>query len=464
MAARDSVIGDRSVHGRTGARVHPVASAWTLILVAWPLLAVAIVVAGASYRPVAIVLALVATALIVLAPIVPRPLERLLRSVVERIRLPLRRLDGDVDRLAPRWSGVASVACVGGAAAIAGIATGELPRFGLAGVVGVAACTVVFRTPPLVAWAVAAVLTTLAANALIVAHTPSDNDVWFILQGGTDALARGQNPYTGCWAGNTDPATTCTFPYLPATLLALLPAHLLLGDVRYGLLVALLLGSLATLYLAPRRIAPALALLPVPLGVVMVDRAWNEPLLFAGIALMVVAVERRWVVVAVVALAIALATKQHVLVLLPLAAWWPAFGLRRTAGSVALASAITLPFLIADPSAFMTDTVEFFVRSTARQDSVSLHALLLAGGIDLPSGVAVVGVVVTLLLVGWRTTRDALGFVLGCAAVLAAFNLLNKQSFFNYHAMVLSLLAMGLALAAGRLDAGDTRSEAPATA
>jgi hypothetical protein len=46
-------------------------------------------------------------------------------------------------------------------------------------------------------------------------------------------------------------------------------------------------------------------------------------------------------------------------------------------------------------------------------------------------------------LVIWRLPRDAYGFLLGSAVVMAVFNLTNKQSFFNEWA-----LAAGLALAA----------------
>ena len=46
-------------------------------------------------------------------------------------------------------------------------------------------------------------------------------------------------------------------------------------------------------------------------------------------------------------------------------------------------------------------------------------------------------------LVLWRLPRDAYGFLLGSAVIMAAFNLTNKQSFFNEWA-----LAAGLALAA----------------
>lgn len=76
---------------------------------------------------------------------------------------------------------------------------------------------------------------------------------------------------------------------------------------------------------------------------------------------------------AVAGFAFALACKQHVWLLLPLAAWWPAFGPRRSGLSVAVAGAVSLPWFLADPRAFLDDTLRFhFGLVDPRLDSLSL--------------------------------------------------------------------------------------------
>jgi hypothetical protein len=47
-----------------------------------------------------------------------------------------------------------------------------------------------------------------------------------------------------------------------------------------------------------------------------------------------------------------------------------------------------------------------------------------------------------------RMPRNTFGFVIASAFVLFTFNLINKQSFYNHHALVVDLLILGVALAA----------------
>ena len=73
--------------------------------------------------------------------------------------------------------------------------------------------------------------------------------------------------------------------------------------------------------------------------------------------------------------AVALCTKQHVVLLLPLWALWPAFGPRRALGAAAGAAAVTLPFFLWNPGRFWHCVVEFFVDLPARTDSLSIWQL-----------------------------------------------------------------------------------------
>ncbi len=97
-----------------------------------------------------------------------------------------------------------------------------------------------------------------------------------------------------------------------------------------------------------------------------VQQAWNESIVFGALAAagVLLAVRRPWWAAA--CFAVALGTKQHVVLLLPLWALWPAFGPRRALGAAAGAAAVTLPFFLWNPGRFWHCVVEFFVDLPAR--------------------------------------------------------------------------------------------------
>jgi hypothetical protein len=207
------------------------------------------------------------------------------------------------------------------------------------------------------------------------------------------------------------------------------------------------IAAFAAYRLAAPRLAPALVALLVlqPKWVFLVEQSWTEPLLLAGIAGMVWATASGRTKIAVLALAGALAMKQHMLLLVPLAAWWPAFGPRRALVSMGVAALVVVPFLVADPAAFVADAFRFHLDLAPRSDALSLSAMLLAHGRVVPFAVVVAGTVAAWAM-AMALPRDAAGFVLGSAWVLLVFNLLNKQSFFNHYSLVLWLLALAAAV------------------
>jgi hypothetical protein len=317
----------------------------------------------------------------------------------------------------------------------------------------------------------AALLTTrgrrLAAAALAVAGTAASYvlvvagsarpliDVWPILQGASLGVVHGRNPYAMTFEGVPPGQVDDCFNYLPGTFLVPLPGRLLLGDVRYAEAAVLLAGVAALVWLAVRGIgagraaavAPALAVLAgvLPGSLYDVQQAWNETVVFGALAAagVLVAVRRPWWAAA--ALAVALCTKQHVGLLLPLWALWPAFGPRRALAAAAGAAAVTLPWFLADPGRFWHCVVEFFVDLPARTDSLSVWQLVPAPLRTLAVLALVAGAYALVLR---RVPRTAGGLLLGCGVVLAAFALANKQSFLNQWLLASQLVVAGLALTA----------------
>ncbi|NAZ87947.1 hypothetical protein, partial [Kineococcus indalonis] len=254
--------------------------------------------------------------------------------------------------------------------------------------------------------AVAALLVALAGAAascaLVVVGDPAPRiDVWVILQQAADGLLRGESMYAQEWTGS--PGITDAFAYLPWTAVLTAPGRWLAGDVRWALGVLVALSALAVAALGRWR-APAVAaaalLLLAPGGSTLLEQAWTEPTVLVGLAAWALLVGRggRGTWWAVVPLAVALAAKQHVVVLLPLLATWPRFGLRRTAVAVGGAGLLVAPWALGRPADFLHDTVRTMLELPPLRFADTLYtAVLNETGVRLP--LAVVGVLVAAVLV-----------------------------------------------------------------
>ncbi|WP_241831580.1 glycosyltransferase [Parafrankia soli] len=333
----------------------------------------------------------------------------------------------------------------------------------------------------------------LAAGVATVAAAPQPRiDVFHLLQVSTSGLARGTNMYRQQWApdraGYTAGGLFDVYPYLPGTSLLLAPFRWVLGDVRYGLLAALALAAVAGRALARRRdvaradavaghgsgvepdtdpdlrvgdpgfgvgghggAAVAAGLLPLlvvvlPESMYALQQSWTEPLLVALLAVMVWAVAAGRTAPAVVAFALALASKQHVALLVPLAACWPSFGPRRTLAAAGLGVAVVAPWVIAAPGDFVDDAVRTNLGYEVLNHSLSIPGWAHHFGITLGFGATAV-VLGAAYLLAWRARGGAAGFCAGSALVLLALDVMNKQTFFNHYTLPMGLLV--LAVAAG---------------
>ena len=285
------------------------------------------------------------------------------------------------------------------------------------------------------------------AGALVIpAERRPPIDVWYLVTGSADSIVHGTNMFTDTWP--VSPGITDTFPYLPGTGLLLAPWRVVGLDVRYGLLLAAIVAALVIWRLAPAPVGPALALLAVlvPGWLLLVDLSWTEPLLLAALSGMFLAVDRGRLGCAIIALAVALATKQHVLLLLPVLAVWPAFGLRRVAIATAAAGTVCLPWLVATPSAFLHDALFYNLELTPRRDSLSLYSLALHHGWQ-PSFFLVGALSLLALAIACRRVQTPAAVALSCTWALATFTLLNKQSFYNEWWLVVTMTLLALALA-----------------
>ena len=296
------------------------------------------------------------------------------------------------------------------------------------------------------AWPVCAALVAVAGIAMIRAAPNPHIDVFYLLQDSTRGLAQGKDMYRQTWPESD--GLYAVYPYLPITSVLLAPFRLLLGDVRYGLLAAGLLGSFFTRRLAG---AGAPALLPLllllyPKATFALQQSWTEPLLVAALAGMVLAIAAGRPGWAVVAFAVALATKQHMLLLLPLAAWWPAFGPRRTALAAGLAAVLVLPWVLAGPVDFFHDAVYANLALQVQTRSLGLPSLLMRHGITTSFLLPALALAAAYAGIHRRRlVTDGSRFALAAAFVFATLDLTNKQAFFNHYTLPMALILIAIA-------------------
>ena len=298
--------------------------------------------------------------------------------------------------------------------------------------------------------AVAAVMVpagVFAIGAFVITHSRPAIDVWHILNEASDLIFR-KNVYVVQWSG----VDQHNYPYLPMTSVLLAPFRWFAGDVRWGLLLAVV-GTAAVLGVAwSRRRDPSppwFLLAPLTPGtLVIIEAAWNEPLLLVLVAGSLVAFDRKRRWVGVVLFALALASKQHVAVLLPLLFVWRPAGQRATMLAAALAGALCLPWFLMDPHAFIEGILLGHAGEIGRLDSATVHTLGLLSGVSIPP---VLLAVVPLGAMIWAVRRvrsarhvDAAELAGLGGLVLLAANLFSTHAFINQYYFALGLLLFAL--------------------
>lgn len=297
-----------------------------------------------------------------------------------------------------------------------------------------------------------ALLAYTVTGALLIRLNPVPRiDVWYTLQGAADAIAGGHDIYTEVWTAPT--GIMEAFTYLPWTAVLLAPGRWLFGDVRWALMAITVVGALALRGYVPRHraagpaqgnAAAAALLLLLPGTATMVEQAWTEPVLLAGIAAASLAWRARRPALAALLLATALASKQHLALLVPLLLVWPRFGARRTAVVGATAGLLVLPWFLADPAAMWHDTVTYLVNFPPLQFS---DTLFIAAQRELSwtppfwlTGAVVLSVVGAAARAVHRRDPGPGELLRWAALVLLVANLVNKQAFYNQFWLVGALV------------------------
>ena len=187
----------------------------------------------------------------------------------------------------------------------------------------------------------------------------------------------------------------------------------------------------------------------------MLEQSWTEPIVVLGLAAVVYAACRNprsvpWLFGALIAL------KQYLVLALPAAVLLaqPRGDRRALIGlfgvAAAVAAAVTVPFLLWNPAAFVKSVVTLQFRQPFRPDSLSFLAWWTTSGHPQPSvGIAFLVAGVVSALAVWRLPRTAAGFSAALAATFFVFFAFNKQAFCNYYFFVIGALCVTLAACTG---------------
>jgi hypothetical protein len=323
---------------------------------------------------------------------------------------------------------------------------------------GLAGALLLFRRQPRMKWAFALFLLVHAAMAVaLLRSSPAFIDVAVFLRDGAVAVLHGHNPYAMTFPNIYPPKlaaqfygpgviinnrVTFGFPYLPVTLLVAVPGWLL-GDVRYGQLIAMLVTALILRRLATDRVGRAAAVLAVaaPAAIPVLTGAWTEPTLVALLACLVLTLQRRRVAFVAVFLGLFLVSKQYVVVAIPLIWLIRQWLTRRTILiGLGMAAAATLPLFLLDPSAFWKAIVQYQLIQPFRSDSISLLVSSVnAFGWPPPWTYGVLplaGGGLTAIALALRAPRTPPAFAAAVGLTLLVTILLSKEAFMNYYFLV----------------------------
>jgi hypothetical protein len=315
-----------------------------------------------------------------------------------------------------------------------------------------------------VAWGAVILGSGVVASTLITTWTwgYAHIDVFQEVQGSTEALIHGQNPYAPVYAIYLDSPLhhaiygSASFGYGPAVVLLSVPARLV-GDVRLTL-VALNVAILAAALVWLRRAWPGRQLGPTmvalwaasPFLLLMILSSWTDVYCFAGFAWWLVLRDRHrgW---AIVCLAVALACKPTMLPLMVPLIFWVRSSWRELVRATCAALVLVAPFALwTGLPQFVYDTISIYGDLPTRRDSVNLNGLsTVLGHGFLPPTLLLAASVVTVAVYVLRRPRDYGDLLVAGAGMLTVVCFFAKQAFINYDfnaAMALLLVAFGGAL------------------
>jgi Glycosyltransferase family 87 len=303
-----------------------------------------------------------------------------------------------------------------------------------------------------------AMVAAMTAKCMVPIASPSPHvDVWTIAEEAVSRLLAGRNPYTEAYpdiyAGAFAYEPRLTYP--PGYVLAIVPARLIFGDVRWASVLSegVSLWLIVRFFGKERGLWAAWAWALFPTSLLMIEQAWVDlflvPLQLGALLMLRQGQIKR----AGIALGVAATIKQFGLGLVLFAAlWtWRRYGWRAAlalcVSAAGMLSAIVLPFAFWDGHGLWLGVAGNILSFAPRVDAVSWSGYALRHGLPgLPQSLAALCALGALLL-GARLAlrRESTAWLVGGALFFLVTFLFAKQAFCNYYTWVASLLFVALA-------------------
>jgi hypothetical protein len=230
------------------------------------------------------------------------------------------------------------------------------------------------------------------------------------------------------------------------------PGQVLAGDLRYSHLVALMVTGALIAYARPGRVGflAATLFLFAPRTYFVLEQSWTDSLVVSLLAFLVFCA-CRWRSGFPLALGLFLASKQYIVLALPLL-WLLRRQFQRRPGptliigtGVTIAALLTLPLALWSFPAFWRDLFEIQAHLPFRMDSLSFSAAIAyLTGIKFPTGFGFTLAVAALVVAIRRLPASPSGFALGLAWVFFVFFAFGRQAFCNYYFVILAALCISL--------------------
>jgi len=241
------------------------------------------------------------------------------------------------------------------------------------------------------------------------------------------------------------------YPYPPPSLLLATPGHVLFGDYRYSELVLLIAaaGLIGFTYGTLPAMLAASVLLTTPRIWFVIEEGWTEPIGIFLLVLTVVLMRRMPIVGGWVAGIFAM-SKQYLgvsalaflrLIFMRPKQWpWVAFGV------VFAAAAVTLPFALWHPNAFMRNVIWLQTKEPFRVDSLSYLAWAAQHGMGRGSFLWAIGAGSVAAIITAATTRNTPeGFAASISFTTFAFFAFGSKAFCNYYFFIIGGLCCAIA-------------------
>lgn len=299
----------------------------------------------------------------------------------------------------------------------------------------------------------------LIAGIDVIKSSPRPSiDVWTVQQRGAELLLEGLNPYEHVALRDTDPARQANdvpYVYPPLQLLLTLPAFRLWNDVRYAMLIAILitgvtLRRIVQLAERPRpslyEDAPVLFFWLSPKLLFILEQAWIDPLQIMLISLTVTAHVSKRPILTAVLMGLTLTAKQTMFWMVGLGGVMFGFNRRQWLITVAMGAASVLPFALWDFRALKHANFDFVNALPARGDALTLtnwvwrkYAVALSPRWAFPATAVVAGLSL------WKLRGSTARFGVALVFTYSVFFVINKWAFANYYFLLLGLAALAAA-------------------